>query len=432
MEIIYNLLFQSLEKVWITFTHNWPFLLASVLISVALRLYIKPEKASAFLARYRRAGVVGATAVAVTTPFCSCGTTAVMLGMIASTVPWAPIVAFMVASPLTSPEEMIYSAGLFGWPFAVAFFVSSILLGLLGGLIAEIFESRGWLANQARFARAAAAPAGVVLEPQTPIAVTGDKSCSCGSGPRPANMPAPAPDIRSNQPFLVTNPPLALATCCGPSIPTTTRCGCQSEGAAAPVSSCGCGTTVVAAPAPSCSCGSKKITAPSCGCGTETPRAAEEASSTGTASTEPASQKVTARQWIQEIYRTGKQLLVMFLGFAFIGYVLNGLIPSAWIAAIFGPGHAYSVPLAATLGLPLYINTEGSLPLVRALIDGGMSQGAALAFLITGAGTSLGAVAGALTSARWRVIALVIGTLWVGAVVLGFGYDLMLAAHLFS
>jgi len=128
--------------------------------------------------------------------------------------------------------------------------------------------------------------------------------------------------------------------------------------------------------------------------------------------------------------RTSKQLVVMFLGFAFIGYVLNGLIPPAWVAAIFGKGNIYSVPLAATLGLPLYINSEGSLPLVRALIDGGMSQGAALAFLITGAGTSFGAVAGALTIARWRVLALVVGTLWVGALVLGYAYDLLLAVKL--
>jgi uncharacterized protein len=127
----------------------------------------------------------------------------------------------------------------------------------------------------------------------------------------------------------------------------------------------------------------------------------------------------------------GKQLLPMFFGFAFIGYFLNNLIPAAWVAAVFGAGHAYSIPLAATLGLPLYINTEASLPLVRALIDGGMSQGAALAFLITGAGTSIGAMTGALTIARWRVIALVVGVLWVGAIALGYGYDLLRAVGAF-
>jgi uncharacterized membrane protein YraQ (UPF0718 family) len=54
-----------------------------------------------------------------------------------------------------------------------------------------------------------------------------------------------------------------------------------------------------------------------------------------------------------------------------------------------------------------------------------MSQGAALAFLITGAGTSLGALGGALTIARWRVIALVIGTLWLGSILLGLAYDFL-------
>jgi hypothetical protein len=120
----------------------------------------------------------------------------------------------------------------------------------------------------------------------------------------------------------------------------------------------------------------------------------------------------------------------MFIGFAFIGFFLNGLIPSSVIAGLFGVGNRFSIPLAATLGLPFYINTEASLPLLRGLIDGGMSHGAALAFLITGAGTSLGAISGALTIAKWRVIAIVVGTLWVGGIVLGYGYELLLASSL--
>ena len=134
--------------------------------------------------------------------------------------------------------------------------------------------------------------------------------------------------------------------------------------------------------------------------------------------------------FLKETLTLGRQLVVMFFGFAFIGYLLNGLIPASWVSAIFGAGNRFGVLLSATLGLPLYINSEASMPLVLALIDNGMSQGAALAFLITGAGTSLGALAGALTIARWRVIALVVGTLWVGAVATGCAYDLLLATSL--
>jgi uncharacterized protein len=130
-------------------------------------------------------------------------------------------------------------------------------------------------------------------------------------------------------------------------------------------------------------------------------------------------------------YTEGRRLLAFFLAFTFIGYLLNDLVPTAWVTALFGGGRVYGVPLAATLGVPFYLNTEASLPLVRGLLDAGMSAGAALAFLITGAGTSIGAVAGALAIARWRVVGLVVATLWVGAMVCGFTYDAVLAAGLF-
>jgi len=296
-----TLFLNALTQVWTTFLHNWFYLLLSIVIASLLKLYLDSDTLSVWLKRYRHAGVLGATAAAVATPSCSCGTTAVLLGMMAGALPWAPIVAFMVASPLTSPQELIYSAGLFGWKFAWAFFLASISLGLLGGMFAAVAEACGWLKGQSR-------------------------------------IPAQ------------TGLPLNLLT------------------------------------------------------------------------TKPA---VTPRRILNELLATSKTLLGLFFAFALIGYLLNGLIPAAWLPALFGAGHAYSIPLAATLGLPFYINTEASLPLVRAMLDGGMSEGAALAFLITGAGTSFGAIAGALTIARWRVIALVIGTLWLGAITAGWLYNLL-------
>jgi uncharacterized protein len=316
---IMTLLQYSLTKVVETFSHNWFLLLLSIVISVALKLYVDQDAIAGFLRRNSKNSVLISTGVAVGTPFCSCGTTAVVLGMMVSTVPWAPIVAFLVASPLTSPQELFYSAGLFGWPFAIAFFVSSILLGLIGGAIASFAEARGWLINQARMAQS-------------------KTSISLGIMGRPAPVGLP----------VIAHP---IAT---PTKPT-----------------------------------------------------------------------VTVRAFIQETSSITKRLLPLFFGFTFIGYLLNGLIPAAWVTSLFGTGHAYSIPLAATLGLPFYINTEASLPLVRAMLESGISQGAALSFLITGAGTSLGALGGALTIARWRVIAIVIGTLWLGSILLGIFYNLI-------
>ena len=319
---ISSLLQYTFSKVLETFSSNWFLLVLSIVISAALKLYVDQDAIARFLRRNTKNSVLMSTGVAVATPLCSCGTTAIVLGMMASTIPWAPIVAFLVASPLTSPQELFYSAGLFGWDFAIAFFVASILLGLAGGAIANFSEARGWLANQAR-----------MTTPKSP-------SLSLGI------MGAPGP--------------ISL------------------------------GLPVVA-----------------------------------TQAAESAKPGVTFAMFAQELWAISKRLFPLFIGFTFIGYLLNGLIPAAWITNLFGAGHAYSIPLAATLGLPFYINTEASLPLVRAMLDSGMSQGAALAFLITGAGTSLGALGGALTIARWRVIGIVVGTLWGGSILIGFAYNLL-------
>lgn len=309
MSFLTELLWTALERVWHTFSDNWPLLLISAAVAAALKLYLDQKKVAAFLHRHQGAGVVGATAVAVATPLCSCGTTAVILGMMANMLSWAPVVAFMVASPLTSPGELFYSASLFGWPFAITFFAASIVLGLAGGAVAYLAEKRGWLKDQARF---------------RPI-MGGSVDSLDGVVPVPEVTPRPG-----------------------------------------------------------------------------------------------------LREFMREFLQVSGRLLAFFLAFAFIGYVLNGLIPEAWVGRLFGGGQVYGVLLAATLGVPFYINTEASLPLVRSLMDLGMSPGSTLAFLITGAGTSIGAITGALTIARWRVVAIVVGTLWVGAVITGYLYNLFI------
>lgn len=309
------LLLTTLMQVGATFARNWPYLLLAVLISAAMKLYINRDQMARWLHRYRKGSVWAATGVAVATPLCSCGSMALILGMMASAMPWAPIVAFMVASPLTSPQELFYSAGLFGWPFALAFFAASIFLGLAGGFMAHLLQTRGWLENQARF---------------LPV-MGGNEAATIPEGAAAAGQ-------------------------------TTSRPGLSA--------------------------------------------------------------------YLVEAWQTGRRLLLLFAVFAFVGYFLNNLVPQSWIAALFSPGKSWGVPLAATLGLPLYLNTEASLPLVRAFMDHGASPGAALAFLITGAGTSVGALSGALAIARWRVVGLVVATLWAGALIVGYSYNALLAAGL--
>jgi uncharacterized membrane protein YraQ (UPF0718 family) len=318
VESVVSLLGEVAGKVAASFAHNWPYLLVGIVGAAAIQVYVGTDRIGGWLRRRRGVAVAGAVGAAVATPLCSCGTTAVVLSMLASTVPWAPVVAFMVASPLSSPAELFYSAGLFGWPFALVFFGGSIVLGVAAGALAALLERQGWLRNQARF------PAG-------------NAGCDAGC------------DIA----------------------------GCRPPGA-----------------------------------------------SPTSRSVNVIERRAWSVRWrLPELGRAvaavGRRTLPLFFGFAVLGYLITALVPQEWIADWLGDGSPRSVLVAATLGIPFYVNSDGSLPLVASLMQGGMGAGPAMAFLVTGAGTSLGAMSGGLLIARWRIIALVVATLWVGAVALG-------------
>jgi uncharacterized membrane protein YraQ (UPF0718 family) len=56
------------------------------------------------------------------------------------------------------------------------------------------------------------------------------------------------------------------------------------------------------------------------------------------------------------------------------------IIPQSLIMTLFSADKAYSIPLAATIGLPLYSNDSSALPLLKSLINSGSGQGVVLAF----------------------------------------------------
>jgi uncharacterized protein len=122
---------------------------------------------------------------------------------------------------------------------------------------------------------------------------------------------------------------------------------------------------------------------------------------------------------VQELRGPGRRLLFYFLGYSAIGYLLIELLPTGLLTSLLSGHSAASIVLAATLGIPVYITTEASLPMVAALVHGGLGLGPAMAFLVTGAGTSIGAITGAFVIARARVIGLVVALLFAGALVLG-------------
>jgi len=72
-----------------------------------------------------------------------------------------------------------------------------------------------------------------------------------------------------------------------------------------------------------------------------------------------------------------------------IGAVIHGYAPADFLVKIAGPGNPLAVPLAVLIGIPLYSNAAGMIPIIQVLTSKGMAMGTALAFMMAVIGLSL-------------------------------------------
>jgi uncharacterized membrane protein YraQ (UPF0718 family) len=74
---------------------------------------------------------------------------------------------------------------------------------------------------------------------------------------------------------------------------------------------------------------------------------------------------------------------------AAIGALIHGLVPTEWISSVFGRDHWWLIPIAAIIGIPLYIRLSSMIPISQILIAKGMALGPVMAMIISSAGASL-------------------------------------------
>ena len=361
MEIVLSLLKDTLLYLLNTLVHNAPALILGLLVAAAMQTYVDPEKMRAWLMRRSSVSIPATVLFGAFTPFCACGTMAVVLAMLATALPWGPVMAFLTSSPLMSPEGFVLMSGMLGPAFAVTLAVASVLIGLGSGYATHLIEKKThFLDNQLRFAGKKYGG----LEQTLPTS-----TCGCATSPA------------------------AEVSCCGGQ---TQEGSCGCDGGEAPAASCGCDAAVLPRPQP----------------------VLAQASFF---------RRFKLDKLLKSLYEIGvKRILPYFALFAAIGYLINRFIPVQWVSALFGAGHGYAVPLAAAVGLPLYVNGDSSIPLLQSLMQSGVGGGAMLAFMITGPGTSAGVLAGIATIMRKRAIALYVAFLLGGGILMGYAYDLIL------
>ena len=91
-------------------------------------------------------------------------------------------------------------------------------------------------------------------------------------------------------------------------------------------------------------------------------------------------------QAVKEI--VGKVWIYVAIGIA-VGAGAHGYVPQDFMASLMGKSAWYSVPLSVLIGVPLYSNAAGIVPIVSVLLEKGASLGTSLAFMMAVIGLSL-------------------------------------------
>ncbi|GAB4495400.1 MAG: permease [Anaerolineales bacterium] len=121
----------------------------------------------------------------------------------------------------------------------------------------------------------------------------------------------------------------------------------------------------------------------------------------------------------------GKVWLYVIVGIA-VGAGIHGYVPESALAGILGKSAWWSVPAAVVLGVPLYSNAAGIIPVVSALMEKGAALGTVLAFMMSVVALSLPEMVILRRVLKPQLIAIFIGTVALAIIITGYLFNLVM------
>ena len=121
----------------------------------------------------------------------------------------------------------------------------------------------------------------------------------------------------------------------------------------------------------------------------------------------------------------GRVWLYVMLGIA-VGAGIHGYVPQGLMASVMGKGAWWSVPAAVLIGVPMYSNAAGIIPIVQALLGKGAALGTVLAFMMSVIGLSLPEAVILRKVLKWPLIFTFFGVVAVGIVLVGYLFNFLM------
>lgn len=117
-------------------------------------------------------------------------------------------------------------------------------------------------------------------------------------------------------------------------------------------------------------------------------------------------------------------MLFLLIGVG-IGAAIYGYLPNDFVLKIAGPDNIFAVPIAAVVGIPLYIRAETAIPIGVALMGKGMSIGAVIALIIGGAGMAIPEMSMLAGIFKLKLVAAIVFVVFLTAVISGYVFNML-------
>ena len=141
-------------------------------------------------------------------------------------------------------------------------------------------------------------------------------------------------------------------------------------------------------------------------------------------------QNLTSRERINQAYLYTSDLIKKVYPYVLVGVgigaLIHGYAPSDALTKIAGRGNILAVPIAVLIGVPLYSNAAGTIPIVQALISKGLPLGTALAFMMSVTALSFPEMVILRKVLKPKLLGIYVAILTVGIIFTGYLFNILI------
>lgn len=125
----------------------------------------------------------------------------------------------------------------------------------------------------------------------------------------------------------------------------------------------------------------------------------------------------------EQVLNTVKKVApYIFVGVA-IGALIHNVIPEAWVQSVLGGNNSFSVILATLVGIPMYADIFGTIPVAESLFAKGAGLGTILSFMMAVTALSLPSIIMLKKAVKPKLLALFVGIVTVGIIIIGYLFN---------